>query len=307
MHCLLIFTVVPLLVMCDQSSITITTDQIINTLTRALNFFSLNINQVNLDAGIGTRMAADQLRVYTMCKQGKSVKKLVDLSEYVTWQIARSVRRRQPNYYAQLSFLLTPGIFSKIESFQFHRNKYQIHTEKQCSSSKFIEENSDRCLHALGFSKCNETEPCIKLRSDRYACRYSLTHQILYSIVAKQSLCHQQHRLSPLKEYQMISRMLNESQTIANKNFPESDRDLFMEQIAFGGLLGWSEFFQENNWFNEIMSWQHPNKGCYGNDTNHVNNKREEMLMFHQCLSHRTSVAIAALSQILRYLLSRDI
>ncbi|CAF5206991.1 unnamed protein product, partial [Rotaria magnacalcarata] len=152
--------------MCDQSSITITTDQIINTLTRALNFFSLNINQVNLDAGIGTRMAADQLRVYTMCKQGKSVKKLVDLSEYVTWQIARSVRRRQPNYYAQLSFLLTPGIFSKIESFQFHRNKYQIHTEKQCSSSKFIEENSDRCLHALGFSKCNETEPCIKLRSD---------------------------------------------------------------------------------------------------------------------------------------------
>ena len=63
----------------------------------------------------------------------------------------------------------------------------------------------------------------------------------------------------------------------------------------------------ENNWFNEIMNWQHSNEGCYGNDTNHVNNKREEMQMFHQCLSHRTSVAIAALSQILRYLLSRDI
>ncbi|CAF5077727.1 unnamed protein product, partial [Rotaria socialis] len=62
----------------------------------------------------------------------------------------------------------------------------------------------------------------------------------------------------------MISRMLNESQTIASKTFPESDRDLFMEQIAFGGLLGWSEFFQENNWFNELMSWQHPNEGCFG-------------------------------------------
>jgi hypothetical protein len=104
----------------------------------------------------------------------------------------------------------------------------------------------------------------------------------------------------------MISRMLNESQAIASTNFHESDRDLFMEQIAIGGLLGWKEFFQEINWFNSIISWQHPIEGCYGNGTNHIN-KREEMQMLHQCLSHRTSVAIAALSQILRYLLSRDI
>jgi hypothetical protein len=79
-----------------------------------------------------------------------------------------------------------------------------------------------------------------------------------------------------------------------------------MEQIAIGGLLGWSEFFQDVNWFISIASWQHHIEGCYGNDQKYIN-KREEMKMLHGCLSHRTSVAIAALSQILRYMLSRDI
>jgi hypothetical protein len=265
----------------------------------------LNIDQVNLDAGIGTRIAADQLRPYTMCKHCKSVKKLADLSEYVTWQILESVRYRQPTYYAQLSFLLMPGTFSYIVPFQFHRNKHEINTEKKCSSSPFIEKHSDQCLHALAFNKCNDTESCVKLMSDPYACRYSLTHQILSSIIAKKSSCNH-HKSSPLVEYQMVLKMLDESQAIANANFLESDRDLFMEQIALGGLVGWNEFFQDINWLKSIISWQHPIQGCYGNDTNHIN-KREEMQMLHQCLSHRTSVAIAALSQILRYLLSRDI
>jgi hypothetical protein len=299
----LIFTIVPFVV-CDHSLFAITTDRIIHTLTRALHFFSLHTDQVNLDAGIGTRMAADQLRPYTMCKHCRSVKKLVDLSEYVTWQIVQSVRHRQPEYYAQLSFLIMPDTFSNIVPFQFHRNQYQINTEKSCSSLQFKEKYSDQCLHALAFNKCNNTESCINLMSDPFACRYALTHQILSAIIAKKSLCS--HQLSFANEHQMTSRMLNESQSIANANFLESDRDLFMEQIAIGGLLGWSEFFQDINWFVSIISWQHPIEGCYGNDTKYIN-KREEMQMVHQCLSHRTSVAIAALSQILRYMLSRDI
>jgi hypothetical protein len=300
----LIFTIVPLVV-CERSSHAITTNRIIYTLTQALDFFSLHADQVNLDAGIGTRIAADQLRPYTMCKRCKSVKKLVDLSEYVTGQIIQSVRYRQPDYYTQLSFLLMPGIFSKIIPFRFHTSKHQINSEKTCSSSPFVEKYSDQCLHALAFNKCNHTDSCIKLMSDPNACRYSLTHQILYSIIAKKSLCYHD-RLSLHDEYQLVSKMLNESHSIADANFLESDRDLFMEQIAIGGLLGWNEFFQDTNWFNAIISWQHPIEGCYGNDTNQIN-KREEMQMFNLCLSHRTSVAIAALSQILRYLLSRDI
>lgn len=300
----LVLNIIPLVV-CERFSYTSTKDQIIHSLTRALHFFALHVDEVNLDAGIGTRMAADQLRAYTMCRHCKSVKKLVDLSEDVTEQIIQSVQYRQPDYYNQLSFLLMPGIFAKIVPFRFRANKYQINNEKTCSSSPFIEKYSDQCLHALAFNECNDTSSCIKLMSDLNACRYSLTHQILYSIIAKKSLCHH-YQLSPFDEYQLVSKMLNETQTIANGNFVESDRDLFMEQIAIGGLLGWNEFFQDINWFDSILSWQHKIEGCYGNDTNYIN-KREEMQMLHSCLSHRTSVAIAALSQILRYLLSRDI
>ncbi|UJR37056.1 hypothetical protein I4U23_029761 [Adineta vaga] len=302
LHFSLILTIIPSFL----SGQPVLTDQIIQTLTRALNFFSLHINEVNLDAGIGTRMAADQLRSYTMCKHCKSIKDLVNLSEYVTWKILESVRERQPDYYTQVSFLLKSNMYSNIVPFHYHQHRNEMNIDDNCSSSPFIEKHSDQCLHALMYTKCNETNSCMKLMSDPYACRYSLTHQILYSIIAKKSQCFH-HRLSSMNEHRLIAKMLRESHRIANEHFQERDRDLFMEQIAIGGLVGWKEFFQNKNWFQTIIDWQHPQEGCYGNDTITHMNKREEMQMSHDCLSHRTSVAIAALSQILRYLLSRDI
>ena len=306
-----IFAFVPLVV-CDRSSLpstttttTTTTDQIIYALARALRFFSLHIDQVNLDAGIGTRIAADQLRSHTTGKHGKSIRHLVDFSDHVTRQIAQSVRHRQADYYAQLSFLLMPGMFSRTVPFELRAKKSQINVDRRCSSLPFIEKYSDQCLHALAFSKCNGTESCGEVMSDPHACRYSLTHQILYSILAKKSSCSH-HRLLTNDEDHLVARMLEESHTIAKDAFRESDRDLFMEQLAFGGLLGWSDFFQHTHWFHAILSWQHPAEGCYGNDTIQVQ-KREEMQMPQLCLSHRTSVAIAALAEMLRYLLSRDI
>lgn len=300
----LIFAALVVRVVPDQSTPS-ATHQVIKSLTRALQFFSLNVDQVNLDAGIGTRIAVDQLRPYTTCKHCKSIKVLVDLSDDVTWRIAQSVRHRQSIYYSQLSFLLMPGIFSDVVPFGFKQQKSPIGTERPCSSSPFIEKYSDQCLHALAFSRCAEMRSCSKLMSDADACRYSLTHQILYSMLVKRSTCSH-GQVSPMDEHRLISRMLAESQAISEADYPETDRDLFMEQVAFGGLLGWSEFFQDPKRFEAILSWQHPHDGCFGNDTRQMN-KREEMQMRHQCLSHRTSVAIAALAEILRYLLSRDI
>jgi len=298
MYWFLILTLLPL-VLTEQR---ITSNRIIHVLTRALDFLSANIEQVNLDAGIGTRMAADQLRFYTQCQ---SIRKLVDQSEYVTRQIEQSVRYRQADYYNQLSFLLQPGIFSTLIPFRIRRNQDEIDVGHDCSLSPFVEKHSDQCLHDLAVKNCRKNRACFQLMSDSNACRYSLTHQLFYSIVSNAFSC-QNHRLSSKNQHRLIQRMFNESQTIASNNFHETDRDLFMEQIAFGGLLGWADFFQENHWFESIVSWQHPIEGCYGNDTIHIE-KREEMQMSHDCLSHRTSVAIAALSQILRYMLSRDI
>ncbi|CAF0950304.1 unnamed protein product [Adineta ricciae] len=304
LHCLFILTIIPSVTLFGQP---LFTNQIIDTLTRALQFFSSHVHEVNLDAGIGTRMAADQLRSYTMCRHCQSVKDLVDLSEYVTWKIDQSVRQRQPEYYAKVSFLIKPGMYSNLVPFKYRQNKNKISIEETCSSSPFIEKYSDECLHSLMIGKCNHTGSCTRLMSDPYACRYSLTHQIFYSIIVKKSACFE-HRLSARQDHRLISKMLLENHQIAAGHFQETDRDLFMEQIAFGGLVGWKEFFESESFFQTIIDWQHPTEGCYGNDTNPLMiNKREEMQMAQHCLSHRTSVAIAALSQMLRYLLSRDI
>ena len=129
-----IFAFVPLVV-CDRSSLssttTTTTDQIIYALARALRFFSLHIDQVNLDAGIGTRIAADQLRSHTTGKHGKSIRHLVDFSDHVTRQIAQSVRHRQADYYAQLSFLLMPGMFSLEVPFELRAKKSHGRIQKR--------------------------------------------------------------------------------------------------------------------------------------------------------------------------------
>jgi hypothetical protein len=306
MHWYLVIAIIPY-VLCEQSLLSnAVSNRIIDALTRALQFFASNINEVNLDAGIGTRIAADQLRPYVKCQHCQMVKKLVDLSDYVTERIGQSVRYRQPAYYAQLSILLEPGMFSTSVPFEYHRNEYDRNKHNiECSSSIFMETYSDQCLHALTYSKCADMESCTKLLDDPYACRYLLTHQIFYSILAKQSSCTHR-RLSLEREHRLMLRMFDESRAIARGNFSELNRDLFMEQIAFAGLLGWADFFDDIHWFNVIIDWQHPIDGCYGNDSNHQF-KREEMQMSHYCLSHRTSVAIAALAQMLRFMISSDI
>lgn len=291
---------------CRKPMPTIRAAEVLHSLEKALNFFLSHVDEVNLDAGIGSRLAADQLRPYTFGQQANDLKRIVDLSEYVTWEIARSVHKRQPDYYKHLSFLLSPGTFSNIEVFRFHRLPDLEHANGlACSSTPFIEKHSDDCLRALALRDCFQIEFCTKIMSDPQACRYSLTHQILFGILAKKISCgHGQSSSSG--ESRKIIRMFNETRSIAQADYPETDRDLFMEQIAFGGLVGWSEFFQDSSWWQNILGWQHVLDGCFGNDTSIVE-KRQEMQMSHRCLSHRTSVAIAALSQILRYLLTNDI
>jgi hypothetical protein len=285
-----------------------TTERVIHALTRALHFFSQHADEVNLDAGIGTRMAADQLKAFTRCRYCNTIQRIVGLSEQVTWQIIRSVRYRQPEYFQQLSFLLQPNTFANVIPFVSHSAGHESELEAACAPTPFVEKRSDQCLHALGFAVCHRIPSCNEFMSHQRACRYSLTHQILYSMLLKQSPCAFYSTSSASDDDRMVARMLSESRAIARANFPESDRDLFMEQIAFGGLSGWNEFFEDQRWFDTIVDWQHPEEGCYGNETLHGRaRKREEQQMRHQCLSHRTSVAIAALSQILRYLTARDI
>ncbi|OQV15670.1 hypothetical protein BV898_10146 [Hypsibius exemplaris] len=103
-----------------------------------------------------------------------------------------------------------------------------------------------------------------------------------------------------------------QAKQIEEADFPHGKRDIFMEQIALCGMLGYSNFFQ-TAWLDRILTWQKP-AGCYGyyvagskqngpdessspaappaarSRSNRIV-KREEKRMKDGCSSHRTAVA----------------
>lgn len=98
--------------------------------------------------------------------------------------------------------------------------------------------------------------------------------------------------------------MLNEAVIIAKNGFPQRKQDLFMEQAALCGILGYREFFT-SDWLEPILSWQDEVFGCYRGelvfesevklrDGVKSRRKREERPLSHGCLCHRTTVAGSA-------------
>ncbi|XP_068211030.1 longitudinals lacking protein, isoforms H/M/V-like isoform X4 [Palaemon carinicauda] len=112
--------------------------------------------------------------------------------------------------------------------------------------------------------------------------------------------------------------ILGEANAIAEAGFPETRQDLFMEQGALCGVLGYRDFFKKQ-WLTKVLSWQRPT-GCFGDfrlfsasrkhpsrvdkifhsGNNRV--KREESPMESNCLAHRTAVALGYLSLYVRWL-----
>lgn len=108
-----------------------------------------------------------------------------------------------------------------------------------------------------------------------------------------------------------------EALEIEKHNFPPMARDIFIEQAALCGLVGYRWFFSPL-WLQKIISWQDKQTGCYklehllnnqtaanstksSNATN-VRVKREERMLRDGCLSHYTAVAAGALVMYVRYI-----
>ncbi|CAF0802014.1 unnamed protein product [Didymodactylos carnosus] len=314
------FVLYLLLINKTQSDSIINDNDLINALLLALKFYSENIFNVNLDAAIGLRIANDQLTSQLnsmICSNNLTniVLSMINFNDHLINLIIESETNTHPYYLRQLLSILQRGTFSKLVPFTtFSANVFYSTKSVKCSST-FIEKRSDQCLHQLFITshQCELNIPCMIYMSNyTNTCRYSLTHQILYFIVVTSpfSACNNyvQKQFKQVFGYsiemaleQMLNQMLVESTNIADNQFNESDRDLFLEQVAFGLMLGKADFFQPA-WLQEIISWQH-HEGCYGNDTV-IQARREEKIMANYCLSHRTSVAIVALAEMLRYRIS---
>ncbi|ESO87172.1 hypothetical protein LOTGIDRAFT_154674 [Lottia gigantea] len=147
---------------------------------------------------------------------------------------------------------------------------------------------------------------------------YSLTHEVFYLQIGKQFGCKKEMERK-LKEYNQESVenledifctvILSEANKYSQDHFPHYKHDLFMEQAALCGMLGYRQFFN-TPWLLAILSWQDPRYGCYRAASDEIllkedghRIKREERRLKNQCLSHRTTVAVAALGQYVRYIL----
>ncbi|KAK3091013.1 hypothetical protein FSP39_016471 [Pinctada imbricata] len=149
------------------------------------------------------------------------------------------------------------------------------------------EEDSDNCLSELfgtgkkSKSKCDISDQCWDMMTRKGYNGYSLSHEIFYLEIGKQFGCLAEMNMKawysdqpPLDDLAatFCANMLNEAALIVKEGYRQRRQDLFMEQE-------------------------------YRPDVIHVIKKREERPLEHGCLCHRTTVAIGALSQYVRYII----
>ncbi|KAL9707957.1 hypothetical protein quinque_011475 [Culex quinquefasciatus] len=91
---------------------------------------------------------------------------------------------------------------------------------------------------------------------------YHLTHKLLfYLILGKQRFSNIEEDYVANAKGRLCEQILRESRLIAELNFPEMFRDLFMEQVFLCSYAGFVEF-RNQSWISEVVGWQNAN-GCF--------------------------------------------
>ncbi|KAJ1097826.1 hypothetical protein NDU88_002942 [Pleurodeles waltl] len=61
--------------------------------------------------------------------------------------------------------------------------------------------------------------------------------------------------------------MMKVNQKIEEDGYPFGQQDLFMENIMFCGMCGFSDFLK-SKWLKKILAWQDLETGCFGKTGN---------------------------------------
>ncbi|KAK7082993.1 hypothetical protein SK128_023850 [Halocaridina rubra] len=257
------------------------------------------------------------------------------------------VRAAFPEYYNELCMLLEPEFWEvPLMLKQFTANTELVTTTDRVlhGVEQLIESQSDRCLKEVGagnqgngldnaciHNRCVVSQECWDLMTNSGYSGYSLTHQVFFIIIGLQAGCKYEIERLAESTYRNVTAMtteklleefclaiLKEANAISDADFPERRQDLFMEQGALCGLVGYRDFFRKH-WLAKVLSWQR-SSGCYGDalkyysdppqesplgglfPAKHTRTKREEKTMSEHCLAHRTTVAFGYLSLYIRYL-----
>ncbi|KAK6170630.1 hypothetical protein SNE40_018980 [Patella caerulea] len=311
----------------------------LRALRAALQFLRREHRYINLDAVIGTRIVEGQMKVLLDRLRKKSPKLQLPadvlngmeeirlLSRYISEAAIPFIALRDTKYFTRIGDILSRGFWElKYESRDVDSDS---ETWPYTSDEAITEKMSDDCLteyFGTGGNRdtCSISDKCWTRMTKRGYGGYSLSHEVFYLQIGQQFGCvnemeakvaaYNQQSIDNLQST-FCKVILAESNKYANENFPHIKQDLFMEEAALCGMLGFRQFFN-TQWLLKILSWQDRISGCYkasddeilimkAKDMMVLNGrvKREERELPDKCLCHRTTVAAAALGQYVRYII----
>ncbi|XP_004478427.1 UPF0764 protein C16orf89 homolog isoform X1 [Dasypus novemcinctus] len=288
---------------------------------RAAAFLEERLPELNLDAAVGFRVLEAQLQGVQEAwahdprlqplrlRASKLAEKLAALLQRSLLYLGQS----DPKYLREFQLIVQPGFWKPPRAWA-HTNASLVYPKFEPEDS-FSEERSDLCLVQLlgtgaeGSQPCRLSDSCRTLMATDGCSGYCLSHQLLFFLSARMKGCtsglfrHSQHYMDLY-----CANMMDLNLRAEAIGYAYPTRDIFMENIMFCGLSGFSDFYKLR-WLQAILSWQVPRKGCFGKPAaenegpqaaQHQGHflrrvKRREKIFTDGCSSHNTAVAVGAL------------
>ncbi|XP_067911767.1 UPF0764 protein C16orf89 homolog isoform X2 [Heterodontus francisci] len=260
-------------------------NNIISTLEKATFFFENTYDRLNLDGVVGFRLLQaqleDALKRWSLsgpeaASQYTKVDDLVRRLDLIMVKAIKAIKANDPVYFNAFQQILHTNFWSLNPGWTQTDTKlvYPVLRAAEC----FGEDISDRCMTELlgtwedNGVPCLETGTCRRLMRTLNCPDYSLSHQLLYFIIAEHKRCSNivgaQHKESKaslvIQGYKKIfcSNMMKRNLEIEDNDFPFYLQDLFLENVMLCGLVGFSDFYKAQ-WLEPIVMWQQAD-GCFG-------------------------------------------
>ncbi|XP_030196855.1 UPF0764 protein C16orf89 homolog [Gadus morhua] len=324
------------------------TDHILNSLSRAAAFLESEHENINLDGVVGYLILQAELKEavrtwphsdpLSWAQRTSTVALLRRLDQSLA-KATLALQRHDPKYYREFEPLLD-WRFWKVPQAWGSTDPSLRYASSQPSEC-YDEQLSDSCMTLLLGTWKQKGTPCIVTESCRdtmtmFDCPlYSLSHQLLYFLIASMKGCSsllkgdvRESRANLTEaDYQKIfcSNMMSSNQEALKTGLNAHTQDIFIENILLCGLAGFSDFYKPD-WLQHILRLQDPTSGCFGRDERAMSQimgeelleqlrpppppprrvKRREKTLRDGCSSHVTGVAVSALGGYLNYQLTEQ-
>ncbi|XP_062444486.1 UPF0764 protein C16orf89 homolog [Rhea pennata] len=300
---------------------------VIFALEKATLFMESQYQDINLDAVLGFHILQGYLKgileksssAHESLAQHAQIESLLRKLSSLIERATHFLAQNDPKYFKEFEPILGPHFWVFPQS--WNQTDSLLSYTAFGSTKCLTEEMSDSCLtYLLGTWKesgksCIVTSTCRNIMTKPGCSDYSLSHQLFYFMFADMKGCSDPVFLRA-QYYKNIfcASMMKINLAIESNGFKFSSRDLFMENIIFCGMSGFSDFYKLR-WLKAILTWQKPKEGCFGKpgkdfkqtsagtDQKHLLRriKRREMLFADGCSAHNTAVAVGALGGFLYY------